>query len=74
MEGSCNPSTSGRGPMPALSKPSIVLGLLMASCAIASAQWVVETNSFRIREPADVEGEYDAAIGDVSLAAPQQQT
>ena len=46
----------------------------MASCAIASAQWVVETNSFRIREPADVEGEYDAAIGDVSLAAPQQQT
>ncbi|CAL5228469.1 g11610 [Coccomyxa viridis] len=39
----------------------------MASCAIASAQWVVETNSFRIREPANVEGEYDSAIGDFGV-------
>lgn len=59
--------------MPAIAKPSLVFGLLMASCAIASAQWVVETNSFRIREPANVEGEYDSAIGDVSPDAPQQQ-
>ena len=65
MEGSYSPSFSGRGKT-VLSKPSLVLGLLMTSCAIASAQWVVETNSFRIREPSNVEGEYDAAIGDVS--------
>ena len=64
MEGSYSPSFSGRGKT-VLSKPSLVLGLLMTSCAIASAQWVVETNSFRIREPSNVEGEYDAAIGDV---------
>ncbi len=58
--------------MPALCKPSLVIGMLLASCAIASAQWVVETNSFRIREPANVEGEYDSAIGDVSPIASQQ--
>ena len=59
--------------MPAMAKPSLLFGLLVASCAIASAQWVVETNSFRIREPANVEGEYDSAIGDVSSGALRQQ-
>ena len=66
MEVSSAPSTSGRGVTAAVTKPALVFGLLLASCAIASAQWVVETNSFRIREPATVEGEYDSAIGDVS--------
>ena len=31
----------------------------------AAAQWVVETNSLRIKTPASAAGEYDAAIGDV---------
>ena len=66
MEGSSAPSTSGRGMTAAVAKPALIFGLLLALCAIASAQWVVETNSFRIREPATVEGEYDSAIGDVS--------
>jgi hypothetical protein len=66
MEGSSAPSTSRRGMTAAVAKPALVFGLLLASCAFASAQWVVETNSFRIREPATVEGEYDSAIGDVS--------
>ena len=52
-----------------LSTSSLLVGMLLASCALASAQWVVETNSFHIREPAHVEGEYDSAIGDVSLSA-----
>ena len=69
MEGPCAPSTSGRAMLPSLSTSSLLIGMLLASCALASAQWVVETNSFHIREPANVEGEYDSAIGDVSLPA-----
>ncbi|KAK9840728.1 hypothetical protein WJX81_000565 [Elliptochloris bilobata] len=38
----------------------------LASLASAS-QWVVETNSFRIREPASAAGDYDAAIGDFGV-------
>ena len=40
-----------------------VLGTLAA--AASGSQWVVETNSFRIKEPATAAGEFDAAIGDV---------
>ena len=69
MEGPCAPSTSGRAMLPLLSTSSLLVGMLLASCALASAQWVVETNSFHIREPANVEGEYDSAIGDVSSPA-----
>lgn len=29
-------------------------------------QWVVETNSIRVKEPSKIAGEFDAAIGDVS--------
>ena len=56
--------------VPSLSVSSLLIGMLLASCALANAQWVVETNSFHIREPANVEGEYDSAIGDVSCPAP----
>jgi hypothetical protein len=31
----------------------------------ATCQWVVETNSVRVKEPAKIAGEFDAAIGDV---------
>ena len=67
MEESCAPSTSGRAILSALSRPVCTLCLLVLSCALASGQWVVETNSFRIKEPASSAGEHDAAIGDVSL-------
>lgn len=69
MEGPGAPSTSGRAMFPSLSTLSLLVGMLLATCALASAQWVVETNSFHIREPANVEGEYDSAIGDVSSPA-----
>jgi hypothetical protein len=68
MEGSCAASTSGRAAALTglLPRPAAALALLLlASCALANAQWVVETNSFRIREPASAAGEHDAAIGDV---------
>lgn len=35
------------------------------ACVASASQWVVETNSFRIKEPASAAGEFDAAIGDV---------
>lgn len=44
----------------------LALAALGTLASVASAsQWVVETNSFRIREPASARGDYDAAIGDV---------
>lgn len=41
--------------------------LLAAAAAGAAGQWVVETNSLRIVEPASAAGRHDAAIGDVSV-------
>lgn len=35
------------------------------ACVASASQWVVETNSFRIKEPSSAAGEFDAAIGDV---------
>ena len=44
----------------------LALAALGTLASVASAsQWVVETNSFRIREPSSARGDYDAAIGDV---------
>lgn len=49
----------------------LALTVLGTLAAVASgSQWVVETNSFRIKEPASAAGEFDAAIGDVR-AQPQ---
>ena len=44
--------------------------LVLASFALLAtythaSNWVVETNSFRVKEPNDLRGEYDVAIGDV---------
>ena len=39
--------------------------LLCAACGSTFGEWTVETNSFRVKEPSDLIGEYDAAIGDV---------
>lgn len=50
-------------------RPSRRLLTLAVAAAVASsthAQWVVETNSLRIVEPASAAGRHDAAIGDVS--------
>ncbi len=66
MESQSSPSTSGRAMLFSASRPAVVLCILLLSCALASAQWVVETNSFRIKEPSSAAGEHDAAIGDVS--------
>ncbi|KAK9804303.1 hypothetical protein WJX72_005862 [[Myrmecia] bisecta] len=35
--------------------------------ASSLGQWVVETNSFRIKEPSNLAGEFDAAIGDFGV-------
>lgn len=42
--------------------------VLFASLLLGPAvgQFVVETNSMRVREPAAISGEFDVAIGDVS--------
>ena len=75
MEEHCAASTSGRAaqqqrPGRRSTRGALCL-LLLASLALqASAQWVVETNSFRIKEPSDAKGEYDAAIGDVRRHCP----
>lgn len=71
MESQCSPLTSGRAMLPSASRPAVVLCVLVLSCALASAQWVVETNSFRIKEPSSAAGEHDAAIGDVSAILPE---
>lgn len=71
MEGQSSPSPSGRGLAPRVSRPAVTVCVLLLSCALASAQWVVETNSFRIKEPSAAAGEHDAAIGDVSVAMVQ---
>ena len=31
-----------------------------------SSEWTVETNSLRVKEPSSLQGDHDAAIGDVS--------
>ncbi|CAL8466083.1 g5619 [Coccomyxa elongata] len=67
MEGQSSPSTSGRGMAPHVSRPAVTVCILLLSCALASAQWVVETNSFRIKEPSTAAGEHDAAIGDFGV-------
>jgi hypothetical protein len=46
-----------------------VSALLVIQLARAS-EWTVETNSFRVKEPSTLQGDYDAAIGDVSLPFP----
>ena len=43
---------------------SLALGAILH---LAQCQFVVETNSMRVREPAAVAGEFDVAIGDVRL-------
>ena len=48
------------------------LAFFIALCSLARvcvAQFVVETNSMRIREPEALVGEFDVAIGDVSAPA-----
>jgi len=35
-----------------------------------ASEWTVETNSFRVKEPSTLQGDYDAAIGDVSPLPP----
>lgn len=50
----------------------IVLAFLLAVHEPCQAQFVVETNSMRIREPESLAGEADIAIGDVSLLAHTQ--
>lgn len=45
--------------------------IILTCIALSTAsEWVVETNSFRIKEPGNLQGEYDAAIGDVSYLWP----
>eukprot|EP00884_Botryococcus_braunii_P018971 jgi/Botrbrau1/5758/Bobra.0134s0028.3 len=38
---------------------------LLSRCGVS--QWVVETNSVRVKEPAKIAGEFDAAIGDFGV-------
>lgn len=38
----------------------ILLGMLGAQ-----AEWTVETNSLRVKEPSTLQGDHDSAIGDV---------
>lgn len=45
---------------------ALAFHLLLAAPQLSSAsEWVVETNSLRVKEPNDLQGEFDAAIGDV---------
>lgn len=41
--------------------------LLLSAIQMSWAQFVVETNSMRIKQPDTLAGEFDVAIGDVSL-------
>jgi len=68
MEIESPPSTSGRAMISNVSRSAVALCVVLLSCTMGSAQWVVETNSFRIKEPSSAAGEHDAAIGDVSLS------
>lgn len=73
---SCSPSTAPAMPHRPCSSPAAALAttaalLLAATSAIApaaarAASFVVETGSMRIRQPQDIAGSFDSAIGDVS--------
>lgn len=65
MDSHSLPSVSGRAGLSSVVAPAVI-SLLLVSITLSSAQWVVETNSFRIKGPSSAAGEYDAAIGDVS--------
>ncbi len=43
-----------------------ILGFLIG-LVLARAEWTVETNSLLVKEPSSLQGEHDAAIGDVCL-------
>ena len=45
--------------------PQLAAALGCLFITLAQGQFVVETNSMRVREPAAVSGEFDVAIGDV---------
>ena len=58
--------------MPRLATLSTGAALVAAAAALAlpnptTAQWKVETNSLHIKEPTSIAGDFDAAIGDVSV-------
>lgn len=65
-----NPSLIAGAMLPWASLLCFMAGIMTAR----SSEWTVETNGLRVKEPSTMEGDFDAAIGDVcphSIAKPR---